>query len=207
MKRTVKNGFSLMELLVVMALITIILTFAIPATTSMMKSNSLTQGSQALVSSLALARQTAIAKNRNVEVRFLKFKDEEQGDTTEEFRGIQTVEIMSSSRAQPLGRLEKLPASVIINSTPELSSILDTGRRRERNGTESLGRLGTDYSYMAIRFRPDGSVDLAPDETPWFLTLHEQRGGEAPTATPPANFVTIEIDPFTGALKFYRPGV
>ena len=71
------RAFSLVELLVVMAVIAIVAGFAVPAVTTMLKGSQLTQGSQMVVDQIALARQTALSRNRSVEVRFYKFADPE----------------------------------------------------------------------------------------------------------------------------------
>ena len=71
------RAFSLVELLVVVAVIAIVAGFAVPAVTTMLKGSQLTQGSQTVVDQIALARQTALSRNRSIEVRFYKFADSE----------------------------------------------------------------------------------------------------------------------------------
>ena len=71
------RAFSLVELLVVIAVIAIVAGYAVPAVTTMLKGSQLTQGSQMVVDQIALARQTALSRNRSVEVRFYKYADPE----------------------------------------------------------------------------------------------------------------------------------
>ena len=56
---------------------------------------------------------------------------------------------------------------------------------------------------MAMRFLPNGSTDLVPTAN-WYLTVHSGLSGD-PMASPPPNFVTIQVDPVSGIVVFYRP--
>ncbi len=96
----------------------------------------------------------------------------------------------------PEGNLESLPASVTISTEPAYSSIWQLRRQKETTS------LGEERRYVAVRFRPDGSTDLA-ESSAWYLTLakHPQPNSEEL----PKNFFTIQIDPVTGALDYYRP--
>jgi uncharacterized protein (TIGR02596 family) len=72
-------------------------------------------------------------------------------------------------------------------------------------------KVGTNYVYIAFRFLPDGSTNLPPKSLSdpsgqWFVTLHnltDTQGG----ATPPPNFFTLQVDPVSGTLKQFRPGI
>lgn len=206
MRRSAERGFSLIELLMVISVIAIIMAFAVPATSSILKGTKLTQGTQLLVDNFALARQTAISKNRTVEVRLYKYADAESPGGAAGFRGLQAFEVLGANRMLPIEKMKPLPQGIIADSAPELSNILDTAKRTEKTGTDPLVGVGIEYTYMALRFKPDGSTDLSPTGGPWFLTVHDELSGDGLT-TPPANFVTVEVDPISGTLKFYRPGL
>jgi uncharacterized protein (TIGR02596 family) len=193
-----------------MAIMAIILAFAVPATNTILRGNRMTQATQIIVDRLALARQTAITKNRAVEVRFYQFADPEVPGTAASFRALQALEVVKANVVLPLEKLQPLPTAIIIDSAQSLSSLLDPNDPHKRTkvtatiSSPSLPRVGTNYSYVALRFRPDGSTDLLPTAE-WFLTLHSEVSGDGLT-TPPANFVTVDIDPVSGTLKFFRPG-
>ena len=101
---TSRKAFSLVELLIVIVIIGIITGFAVPAITGMLKSSQLTQASGQLVDTVALARQTAMSKNRAIEVRFYRYADNEiPGEkptepATGHYRAMQTFEIIASYR-------------------------------------------------------------------------------------------------------------
>src|SRR5688572_6612010 len=128
------RAFSLIELLVVCAIIGVIIGFTIPAVTTMMRGSQLTQGSQVLTDQLSLARQLALTRNRPVEVRFYKFADPEtpgedvKEQSTWRYRAFQTFEVLDNGAILPLGKIQMLPSTVIMNEG-KLSSLLDENVR------------------------------------------------------------------------------
>src|SRR6188508_593608 len=117
-----QNAFSLIELLVVVAIIGIIGAFAVPAAGHLLKGSSMTQAANLLTDQTAAARQQALTRNRSVEVRFYRFTDPEQvGETQPYFRALQYFEIADGGVPNPTGRFVRFPNSVIMNPTPKLS--------------------------------------------------------------------------------------
>ena len=218
-----RRAFSLIELLVVCAIIGIIVGFTIPAATTMMRGSQLTQGSQLLNDQIGLARQTALARNRAVEVRFFRFADPEvPGEDpldkgTWNYRGFQLFEILENGVAVPLSEFRTLPNTVIMNPG-RLSSLLDDAVRGEpkRPGPTDpeIPRLSSkkimkeeSYEFQAFRFRQDGSTDLpSAGENEWYVTLHGINDRVPEDASkPPPNFFTLQVDPVSGATRSFRP--
>src|SRR6478735_1845667 len=108
------RAFTLLELLVVIGIIGLVATFAVPAIGTMINGSTLTQASQQLTTTLSMARQYAITKNRPVEVRFLKFGDPETpGESasdpkTGQFRAVQLMEVLESGVAVPIDQVKIL---------------------------------------------------------------------------------------------------
>ncbi len=142
--RDASAGFSLLELLAVIAVFGIIASFTMPAVSSVMRASDLRSGSQILSEQLGLARQMAIAKNRSVEVRLYQYAVSPETGAGK-FRAIQTFEILDSGVAQPLGRIYRLPSSILIDSGSTLSSIITGNGGSHRRRPAAL--------WSDIRFR------------------------------------------------------
>ena len=209
-----RSAFSLIELVVVIAIIAIIATFTVPAATTILRGSAITQASQTLTDQISLARQMALSRNRAVEVRFYKYADPEAaGETTGQWRAIQLFEVLESGVAVPLGKVQTLPISVVIEPSTTFSTLIPAQGKEIapiKNKDPDLPRgVGIGYVYGAFRFLQDGSTNLAPTST-WFVSIHNLT--DTPSGTTmkkvngdPINFFTLQIDPVSGAIKGFRP--
>lgn len=178
-----RSAFSLIELLVVIGIIALIVTFAIPAIGPILNGSQLTQGSQILADRIAYARQAAIARNRPVEVRFYKYADldvpGEQIDAPEtwRFHGYQLFEILENGAALPISKMDRLPTSVVADgdklSTLLREKIVGDYKQAEEDATVpeipvKVGELkvGRKYAYTGFRYLQDGSTNLPPTTRP-----------------------------------------
>lgn len=195
-------GFSLIELLVVCAIIAIVIGFTVPAATTLIRGSQLTQASQVVADQIALARQTALSKNHAVEVRFYKFGDPETpGEdatkpATGKFRGMQLFEVLENGTTVPTGKIQILPTSVIMNEGALSTLISDTSKQpfkdasQDPSAPELPRNVGRNYLYVSFRFLQDGSTDLPLTSTTgsstsgggssatnllWFVTLHSSQ--------------------------------
>jgi uncharacterized protein (TIGR02596 family) len=185
---TSRHAFSLVELLIVILIIGIVAGFAVPAVQGMLRSSQLNQASALLSDSMALARQTAISKNRMIEVRFYRFADNEiPGETAEDpatghFRAFQTFEVSDAGLFAPLTKVVRFPDTIIMNPgipgggalsnilgedriTPAQTppSMLVTKTKLDAKIDPELPRgVGRNYEYVPMRFMPDGSTNLPP---------------------------------------------
>ncbi len=206
-----RAAFSLVELLVVIAVIALIATFAAPALNTVLQGTQLSRASQLLQNELALARQKALASNQDVEVRFYRFGDagvpgENASDPSSgKYRAFQAFSYDDDGMARPIGKVQRLPESIVFDRGA-LSSLLESSRSKSW-GSEvkpPLADVGTSYETRAFQFRPDGSTDLAPVGPHWFITLHAEKDGDNLAALP-KNFATIRVDAVNGQNRLYRP--
>ncbi len=224
------RGFSLVELIVVMVIISIIATFVVPAASTIIRGSQITQAAQMITDQISFARQLALTKNKTIEVRFLKFADPEtpgediRNPDSGRFRAIQLMEVTEAGIAVPTSKLQVIPATVMLNPDSQYSPLLFKTPITPIAATPTSQdppmprNVQMNYRYMAFRFLPDGSTDLAvapstinptpTSPTSWFLTMHattDLNKITGPTDFQKVNFFTLQIDPISGATTSYRP--
>ena len=211
-----KGAFTLVEMIAVMAIIVVLVGIVVPPVVSSLGGSQLTQATQQVMGQFASARQTALGKNRPVELRLYKYID--AGSAVAQYRAYQALVFNEDGTYTPSDRVQKLPPTIIISSTSSLTSFIggtdlntgDTSSLAETAPTtaNTLPNLPTGYKYIAFQFRPDGSTSLVgyssadPNNNKlWYLTLCDQKS----QTVPPKNYSTIEIDPANGDVRLYRP--
>ncbi len=205
-----KQGFSLIEMLIVLSVVGLLFAMSAPQFFTLMQSTSLTTEGAFLRNKLTQAQQIALSKNADVEVRFFKFKDEAQVETVEQFRGIQFYTYNQRGEAEPISQFFKLKAPIVVSSDNKMSTVLrptsdDFYSPRRGRSEIPIEGVRREAEFVSFRFRPDGSTDLpgkAGSDT-WHLTLVKETDGS--NGSVPDNFYTVQIDPFNGRLLEFRP--
>ena len=183
------RGFTLVELLVVIVVMSILIALVVPAVTGPLSASSLSTGAGTLADDLKAARQDAVTRNRSVEVRFFAFDDA--------IRAYEINRLEESGLRRSLTGLRRFPEGILASTETTLTQLGTLQATAPGDFPEPLP-AGT--RLTAFRFRPDGGTDLDLSQK-WFLTLvHETRPG-----SPPPNFATIQIEPLTGAVRVHRP--
>jgi len=209
--RCSSSGFSLVELLVAIAIIALLAVLAAPAFQSISNSFNLANGGQALHDTLELARTTAISKDTNVEVRLYQLPDN-AGGAPDNYRAFQIF--LKSSDTPPVytavTKMVYLPPGVIVSTNTATTDFLTlsgepaTGATPPFSATPiSLPTYGTNYNYLYFCFEPNGGTDLTSGKK-WFATVMLQNG---PTNSVGVsnNFITVQVDPVMGRVTMYEP--
>ena len=131
-----RGAFTLVELIAVMAIIVILVGIVVPPVVSSLGGSQLTQATQQVMGQLASARQTALSKNRPVEIRLYKYID--SGAATAQYRAYQTFVFNEDGTYTPADRVQKLPPSIIINSTSSLTSFVGAADQNAGDPSNSL---------------------------------------------------------------------
>jgi uncharacterized protein (TIGR02596 family) len=225
-----RRAFSLVELIMVIAIIGIIATFVTPAAVTIIRGSQVTQASQILTDQISAGRQIALSKNKTIEMRFIRYADPEApgeivaNPSSGKYRAIQVMEVTETGVVVPLGPPATLPSSVMISDSETFSSLM-AQTPTNANGQDPLlpRNIKDHYQYQSFRFYPDGSTDLAingpktsagtnhpstSSEISWFVSMYaitDQAKVSAAADFKKVNFFTLQIDPISGGTVGYRP--
>lgn len=200
------GGFSLLELLIVMAVFAILLTLAVLSFGSVAKAQALASSAGALSDAFKLAQQVAL--NKKKPVAFYFFKRSEPG-STDFYTGYQAFIV--ETRVQngttpiveflPIMRLEKLSSPIVLSPSPTLSTLLTATRIPAGTLADYPNPQEQLKEARVFQFLPQGETDLEPDRK-WFVTLVQEQDS---SSEQPINFVSLQIDPLSGGVLIYRP--
>lgn len=200
------DAFTLVEMLTVIALIAILLALTMPAFKQISGGLEMSTTSQNLIAQLTQARQTAIARNRDVELRIYSYEGSLGNEKHYQAYQSFLAKDDSSSAWEPLGTIQKLPVQIVFDSGSTLSPLIgdQTAKPGSASGVKISG-AGLDYDYVTVTFRPDGSaLPDAAGARGVFLTIKEARLPDPGTALPD-NYAIVQIFPSTGLIRSYRP--
>jgi uncharacterized protein (TIGR02596 family) len=220
-------AFTLIETLVVVSIIVLILALTGPSLLGTMQASRLSSAGDTVLGLMAEAQQTAMAQNVPVEVRFFKY----QTPTTsyEAYHSMQAFKVTNDPSVAngqirellvPIGTLTRLPDSVVIPLDKELAPLLDGKGFQDTKPDGSSTYSGVQAAtYNAVRFMTDGTcrklaenpaTGVAAMSYPTLrtacITLTPEIGMQVTPTNLPNNFYCIQIDPFTGKMRTYRPG-
>lgn len=221
------RAFTLIETLVVVSIVVLILTLTAPSLFSTMKATRLTSAGDSLVGFLSEAQQLAVSSNTPVEVRFFNYTTPMSSNKA--YRAMQMFKISNISMATsnqavesevPVGTLLRIPDGIVLVDDPStLSPLLSASGFQDRKPNGGGAYSGqTSATYNSLRFLADGSCRTVASSTNGrvtllypvlqksCITLCEDIGAEITVEKLPRNFYTIQIDPFTGKIRTYRPG-
>ena len=192
-----RRAFSLVELLVVVAMVALLSVLVLPSITSVTRGTALTRGGQIVSDQFALARQEAMAKNREVQVRFL-WKDGAPAG----WRGVQLWAATPTDVTdyRPISRVAWLPEGTLVSGVATMSPLIGRPTIPDTNG-EIPGRGLT--RYCGFRFRAGGGSDLGFNTSSNFVTVVRDQDASATVA--PANYVVVQVDSVNGRVRSYRP--
>ena len=190
------SGFSLIELLIVIAIMALLVALTVPALNSISSGRKLDQAASQVVDNLSLARQTAMAHGCRV-----RWELADIGSGTTDYRIHRLVEFKSGTW-QAASKWVALDETVQINHDPARSGLIAIV---STSATTNFAYHGTNFSNknaIPVTFLPDGTTLLSGADT--FLTLEPIHGPKDASGNS-ANWSCIVINPVTGRATAYRP--
>lgn len=194
-KRIKAKAFALIELVLVLGILAILISLAVPGLNSVLRASNLNRAGTLVKGSLNLARQEAVSKNKSTEVRFYKISD--KGGSR--WRGIQLWRVNQTQTGEqhiPINQMKLLPEGVIINENLSPLLMADPSVSGEVN-TSNFGKA----SYTGFRFAASGSVKGNLNSSNNYITVSQNFD----SGSEPVNFYTLQISPITGRVSLYRP--
>lgn len=197
-----RAAFTLVEVVVVLAIVSLILAFGTPYAFSAMQASSLASVGNTVMQKISQAQMRAVTENRVVALQFYFYEKE----GIKACHAAQMVAVDPRTNAvtalePPVywsdGRVVLLngPLSPLFANTPAA----DTGEAAEEPFK------GFSATFHRVRFYPGGSTSLAvPLRQSYFTFISSNRFREDLT-TPPPNYYTIQVDPVAGRSRAYRP--
>lgn len=210
-----RRAFTLIELLITMAIMIVLLGLVAPSVAPLIRSSNLNKAASMITDELNKARQLALTQNKDVEVRFYKLPSKTSPSDLQ-YRAFRCfAATTNNSTRSPLSPVRYLPEPIIFATDPDksgniVSTILDIGntsRSGLTSGSESIPSAAS-ATYISFLYRPTGGTSLAPVDTStgnWYLTLYAENMPKTPDTGIPANYFTAQIDPVTGHVRTYRP--
>lgn len=207
------RAFTLVEMLVVMAVIAVLIALVAPVTVGLLRGHLVTQSGEMVTDQLILARQAALTNSRVVEMRFYQLpKPGAAAGSPTTYCGVQAVLHEESGRLRPLGKVELLRTGIVFAADGTHSTLLTppSPATATVSGTDYVPGFGVNqkFAYVGFSFLPNGSTDLDPTAASgsggWFATLVDSNK-PLPTGGVPADFYTLRVEPLDGHVQTFRP--
>ena len=205
-----RAGFTLIEVLLVIAIISILMVLSITSVHNLVSSTDLSTSAVTVVDTLNMARQRALSMNRPVEVRFYKLPPKSgaaaSGSPTA-YRALGIYEI-SENGPRLIQKLVYLANSAEFSDSQSYGTLL--AYTPLASADLNIGGSTLTCDYHCFQYLPDGTTNLdlqpASSTDTWHIMIFNSN--HPPTdSNPPANYVSVQLDPVSGRTETFQPGM
>lgn len=197
-----QHGFTIVELIIVVAIASMLLAFSTPYVLSSLQATSLTSSGDMLMHKISQAQQRALTENRPVALQFY-FYDKEG---IEACHAVQLVSVdpvtnVAASLEEPVYWSEGRTVLVSGDLSPVFAEIAPADKGEAE--FEPFSSRGA--TFFRVRFYPGGSTSLSVPLRQAYVTLVGSNNYQEEMSEPPSNYYTVQIDPVAGRVRSYRP--
>jgi general secretion pathway protein G len=213
-RRDVISGFSLVELLVVVSIMSLLATVAMVNMGGLNQSSQVASGGNLIVDMANLARQLAVTHEANTALAIIRASAADNAaDVGQPKIGLRTVCVMqylptttsSSPQWQMVTPWQSLPRSVSISDDSTQSTVFNSSSTDNLSATYrnvSYESNGTQNVLAVLIFTPEGGLDT--NGVTKRMRVVPGKGGKVDTSA--VNYYDIVFDPYSGGSKIFRPG-
>lgn len=197
------HAFTLVETVIVVAIVAMLFSVAAPYTLAAIQSASLSSAGETLMQKISQAQQRASTENRPIGLDFFYYNKDE-------VKGCHAIQLVSYNPATNAATPLEPPVywgegrAVLVEGA--LSPMFTTNLPVTSTGPATLApfkNLGA--TFYRILFYPNGSTNLKVPLRMAYFTLISTKNYTAEISTPPPNYYTVQVDPITGRGHSYRP--
>lgn len=204
-RRRWQPAFTLIELMVVVAIMSMLLVVSSMSVGGMLAAQQLTSSANRFVNEMAFAAQLSVRENRMVGVRFLKRQVEPGEGVPLRYQGWQLMlPDRTTGKWRPHGEVNFLDNSTVMMDNSDWSTLLSRTPLVGEDAVEDEVKTPPVFA-----FKPEGGTTLPRGEADprWCVTMALVRdvADADPTApaTLPANYRTVLLNAHTGAVVLY----
>lgn len=196
------SAFSLIEMMVVLAIVSAALALGTPYVFSTIQAASLTSAGDMLMQKISQAQQRALTQNKVVALEFY-FYDK---DGINACHGLRMVGVDTATNAiTPLEEPVYWGDGRVVLVNGELSPLFANTPPADTGSAVDEPFKNLEATFHRVRFYPAGSTSLTMPLRQAYVTLVGSNKYREEMTEPPPNYYTVQIDPVAGRSRSYRP--
>lgn len=197
-----RAAFTLVEIVVVLAIITIIMAFSTPYAFSVIQSASVTSVGDTLMQKISQAQQTAMTENRVTALQFYVYEK----DAVTACHAMQLMSVdPATNEAKPIEEPIFFADGRVVIAQGMLSPLFNYTLPADTGAANAEPFKSLTATFYRVRFYPNGGTSLSIPLRQAYFTLMPANAYKSGMEEAPKNYYSIQIDPVVGRPRSYRP--